>query len=353
MLPSKAGHVKVLAPIYGLTDAGEEAQRLQAAGIDGAFTFEGPHDVFLPLALAAAASDLSLMSNVAIAFPRNAVHMAHSAWDLQQLSQHRFTLGLGTQIRTHIERRFGEEFDHPVERMRDTVGALRAVFSSWQDGVPLNYLGEYRRHTLMTPIFSPQPSEFGAPLVVVGGLGPRMCAMAAEVADGLAVMPVTSEQFFNERTLPAVQRGLKRRANSAASSAAGAESAAEDFEILPELIVCVGRTAEEQAAADAGCRALLGFYSSTPAYQPVFEIEGKGHIQPLARNLTREGKWEELADLIDDELLSAVAVRGTPEQVAQQIARRYSAHTGRVAMYTPYGLAEGLLEDVITKIHAI
>jgi len=337
--------VKVLAPIYGLTDAGAEAQRLQAAGVDGAFTFEGPHDVFLPLAVAAAASDLSLMSNVAIAFPRNAVHMAHSAWDLQQLSQHRFTLGLGTQIRTHIERRFGEEFDHPVERMRDTVGALRAVFASWQDGVPLDYHGQYRTHTLMTPIFSPQPSEFGPPLVVVGGLGPRMCAMAAEVADGLAVMPVTSEQFFTEWTLPAVQSGLGRR-----DAAVGT---AEKFEILPELIVCVGRTPEEQDAADAGCRALLGFYSSTPAYKPVFEIEGKGHIQPLARSLTREGRWEDLAELIDDELLHAIAVRGTPQEVAAQIARRYAAHTGRVAIYTPYGLADGLLEEVIDQIHAI
>ncbi|MEX0767380.1 MAG: TIGR03617 family F420-dependent LLM class oxidoreductase [Microthrixaceae bacterium] len=338
--------MKVLAPIYGLTDAGEEAQRLEAAGVDGAFTFEGPHDVFLPLAVAATASNLSLMSNVAIAFPRNAVHMAHSAWDLQQLSQHRFTLGLGTQIRTHIERRFGEEFDHPVERMRDSVGALRAVFSAWQDGAPLNYLGEYRSHTLMTPIFSPQPSEFGSPLVVVGGLGPRMCAMAAEVADGLAVMPVTSEQFFTERTLPAVQRGLDRRV----TVDEGADNA---FEVLPELIVGVGRNAAEQAVADAGCRSLLGFYSSTPAYQPVFEIEGKGHIQPIARNLTREGKWEQLADLIDDELLGAIAVRGTPQQVAQEISRRYSAHTGRVAIYTPYGLAEGLFEELISEIHAI
>ncbi len=341
--------MKVLAPIYGLTHAGVEAQQLQAAGVDGAFTFEGPHDVFLPLAVAAAASDLSLMSNVAIAFPRNAVHLAHSAWDLQQLSQHRFTLGLGTQIRTHIERRFGEEFDRPVERMRDTVGALRAIFSAWQDGVPLDYHGTYRTHTLMTPIFSPQPSEFGAPLVVVGGLGPRMCAMAAEVADGLAVMPVTSEQFFTERTLPAVQNGLDRRQEAGSEAVARADS----FEILPELIVCAGRTPEEQAAADAGCRALLGFYSSTPAYQPVFEIEGKGHIQPLARNLTREGRWEELAELIDDELLSTIAVRGTPQQVADQIARRYAAHTGRVAIYTPYGLADGLLEELIARIHAV
>jgi probable F420-dependent oxidoreductase len=334
--------MQVLAPIYGLTEAGSEATRLHAAGVDGAFTFEGPHDVFLPLALAAAASDLSLMSNVAIAFPRNAVHMAHSAWDLQELSGHRFTLGLGTQIRTHVERRFGAEFDQPVERMRDTVGAVRAIFSAWQEGTRLDYRGTFRTHTLMTPVFSPQPSEHGAPAVVVGGLGPKMCAMAAEVADGLAVMPVTSERFFTERTLAAVEEGRARR-----------DPELGPLEILPELIVCVGRDAEEQAVADAGCRGLLGFYSSTPAYRPVFDLAGRGEIQPVARTYTREGRWDELSELIDEHLLETIAVRGTPQEVAAQIGRRYAAHTGRVAIYTPYAMADDLFREVVDAIHAI
>jgi probable F420-dependent oxidoreductase len=282
------------------------------------------------------------MSNVAIAFPRNAVHMAHSAWDLQELSGHRFTLGLGTQIRTHIERRFGADFDQPVERMRDTVGALRAIFTAWQEGTRLDYRGTFRTHTLMTPVFSPQPSEHGAPSVVVGGLGPKMCAMAAEVADGLAVMPVTSERFFTERTLVAVEEGRARR-----------DPDLGPLEILPELIVCVGRDAEEQAVADAGCRGLLGFYSSTPAYRPVFELEGRGDIQPVARGYTREGRWDELSNLIDEHLLNTVAVRGTPKEVAEQIGRRYSAHTGRVAIYTPYAMADDLFREVIDEIHAL
>lgn len=334
--------MQVLAPIYGLTDAGAEGQRLERAGIDGAFTFEGPHDVFLPLAVAAAATDLALMSNVAIAFPRNAVHLAHAAWDLQLLSGRRFTLGLGTQIRTHIERRFGEEFDHPVERMRDTVDAVRAIFATWQNGAPLDHRGPYRSHTLMSPVFSPPPSELGPPAVVVGGLGPKMCAMAAEVADGLAVMPVTSEEFFNERTLPAVQQGLARR-----------DSARGELEVLPELILCVGRNAEEQAVADAGCRGLLGFYSSTPAYKPVFDTVGRGDIQPVARSYTREGRWDELADLIDEHLLSTVSVRGTPAEVAAQIAARYSGHTDRVAVYTPYAMPEDLLIEIVDALHAV
>lgn len=334
--------MKVLLPIYGLTDAGDEAARLERAGVDGVFTFEGPHDVFLPLALAAGATNLGVMTNVAIAFPRNAVHLAHASWDLHVLSGGQFTLGLGTQIRTHVERRFGVEFDRPVARMRDTVDAVRAIFATWQDGEPLDHRGPYRNHTLMTPVFSPQPTEYGAPPVVVGGLGPKMCEMAAEVADGLAVMPVTSEMFFNEQTLVAVQAGLERRDPSKGA-----------FEILPELIVCTGRDEAEMAAAEAGCRGLLGFYSSTPAYRPVFEAEGYGDIQPVARTLTKEGRWDDLADLIEQPLLQRIAVYGSPAEVAKQIGERYGEHTERVAVYLPYATSDELLAELIDEIHSV
>lgn len=332
--------MQVLLPVYGLTDAADEAVRLERAGADGVFTFEGPHDVFLPLALAAAATDLAVMTNVAIAFPRNAVHLAHSAWDLHTLSGGQFTLGLGAQIRTHVERRFGVEFDRPVARMRDTVEAVRAIFATWQDGVPLDHRGPYRSHTLMTPVFSPPAADWGPPPVVVGGLGPKMCAMAAEVADGLAVMPVTSERFFSEVTLAAVEDGVARR-----------DPAQPPLRVLPELIVCTGRDEAEMEVAEAGCRGLLGFYSSTPAYRPVFEMEGYGELQPVARGLTREGRWDELSGLIEAPLLERISVRGTPAEVARQIADRYSAHTDRVAVYLPYGLADGLLEELVDELH--
>ncbi len=334
--------MQVLLPIYGLADAGDEAARLERAGVDGVFTFEGPHDVFLPLALAAAATDLSIMSNVAIAFPRNAVHLAHTAWDLHLLSGGRFTLGLGTQVRAHNERRFGVDFEHPVARMRDTVEAVRAIFATWQHGAPLEHRGPYRTHTLMSPMFSPQPSQWGPPPVVVGGLGPKMCAMAAEVADGLAVMPVTSEQYFESHTMASVREGLARRDESAGS-----------FEVLPELIVCTGRDEQEMAVADAGCRGLIGFYSSTPAYRPVFELEGYGEVQPIARSFTKEGRWDELGTLIEQPLLERIAVRGTPRQVAEQIGRRYSAHTDRVAVYLPYATGDDLVGELIDELHSV
>lgn len=333
--------MQVLAAVYGLTGAAEEAQRLEAAGVDGVFTFEGPHDVFIPLALAAAATDLSVMTNVAIAFPRNAVHMAHAAWDLHELSGGRCTLGLGTQVRPHIERRFGVEFERPVERMRDTVDAVRAVFRTWQEGVPLDHRGPFRTHTKMSPMFSPQPHPAGPPRIAVGALGPKLTELAAEVADTLAVMPVTSEQFFAERTLPSVERGRSRRPDHL-----------DDLEVLPELIICCGRTAEEQSTADAGCRALLGFYVSTPAYRPVFELAGYGHLQPMAQQLTRDGRWEDLAGLIDDEVLSTIAVRGTPAQVAEQVGRRYGPHCDRTCIYMPYAMSDDLQAELVDALHA-
>ena len=298
--------------------------------------------MFLPLALAASATELSIMSNVAIAFPRNAVHMAHTAWDLHLLSGGGFTLGLGTQVKAHNERRFGVDFEHPVARMRDTVEAVRAVFATWQDGVPLDHRGPYRSHTLMSPMFSPQPSQWGPPPVVVGALGPKMCAMAAEVADGLAVMPVTSERYFESHTMVAVREGLARR-----------DAAMGGFEVLPELIVCTGRDDEELAVADAGCRGLIGFYSSTPAYRPVFELEGYGDVQPIARSFTKEGRWDELGTLIEQPLLERVAVRGTPRQVAEQIGRRYRDHTDRVAVYLPYAAGEDLVAELVDELHSV
>ena len=333
--------MEVLVPVHGLTDARNEAERMVRAGADGVFTFEGPHDVFLPLALAAAPGR-SLMTNVAIAFPRNAVHLAHAAWDLQALTDGHFTLGLGAQVRTHVERRFGVEFDDPVGRMQDTVDAVRAVFRSWTLGEPLDHRGPYRTHTLMTPMFSPARGEWGPPPIHVGALGPRMTTMAAAHADGLALMAVTSERFFTERTLPAVQAGLDRR---------GADLG--PFELLPELIVCAGRDEAELAAADVGCRALLGFYASTPAYRPVLDIEGYGDLQPVAQGFTRQGRWDELAGLVDDELLARIAVRGTPAQIAAEVARRYAHHARRLAIYLPYELGDDLLDELFDALHAI
>ena len=197
--------------LSGLEDAPDHARRLEELGVDGAFTFEGPHDVFTPLVLAAGAtSRLELATNVAIAFPRNPVQLAHQAYDLQLLTRGRFTLGLGSQIRAQVEKRYGASFDRPIARMRELVGALRAIFATWETGEPLDFRGEFSSHTLMPPMFNPGPLPFGMPPIAIGGLGPQMVRLAAEVADGLLVMPFNTAAHFAQRTLPAVEEGLAR-----------------------------------------------------------------------------------------------------------------------------------------------
>ncbi len=334
--------MEVDTALYGLEDSAERARELEALGFDGVFTFEGPHDVFLPLALAAAATDLRVWSNVAIAFPRNPMHLAHAARDLQRLSGGRFVLGLGTQIRTHIERRFGEDFDRPVQRMSDTIAALRAILHTWQTGEPLDHRGPFRTHTLMTPMFDPGPSEWGPPPIHVGALGPRLTEMVAAEADGLLLMPFTSRRFFEEHSLEAIDRGRSRR-----------REGLPELELVPELILCVGRDEAEMEAADAGCRALLSFYASTPAYRPVLDAEGRGDLQPRLREMTRAGHWEEMSALIDEALLDTITVRGDPRSVAAQIAERYGSHAERVAVYMPYATPDGLLGELLDALHGI
>jgi probable F420-dependent oxidoreductase len=200
--------VWVITALFGPVDAIEQAQALADAGASGVFTFEGPHDVFTPLVLASTVGGLDIMTNVAIAFPRNPIHLAHQANDLQLLSRGRFALGLGTQVRTQVEKRFGAAFDRPVARMTEMVQALRTIFHAWQTGERLDFRGEYYRHTLMTPTFSPGANPYGPPPIYVGALGPRLTRATAEHADGLLVMPFGSKRFLHEATMPAVREGL-------------------------------------------------------------------------------------------------------------------------------------------------
>jgi alkanesulfonate monooxygenase SsuD/methylene tetrahydromethanopterin reductase-like flavin-dependent oxidoreductase (luciferase family) len=203
-----AARVKVFAALYGLTDAAERARELRDAGATGVASFEGPHDVFAPLTLAATVPGLDLLTNVAIAFPRNPIHLAHQANDHQLLSSGRFFLGLGTQVRTQIEKRFGAQFDQPVARMTELIAALRAIFAAWNTGKRLDFRGDYYRHTLMTPAFDPGPNPHGPPPIYVGALGPRLTCAVAGHADGLLVMPFGTKRFLHEHTLPAVRDGL-------------------------------------------------------------------------------------------------------------------------------------------------
>lgn len=305
--------------------AAERARELVAAGADGLFTFEGPHDVFLPLAAAAGVVRADLMTNVAIAMPRSPVHLAHTAWDLHLMSGGRFRLGLGSQVRPHVEKRYGATWSPPAARMREIVLAVLAILDSWQHGTRLDFRGEHTTHTLMPPTFVPGPHPFGRPPVLLGALGPVMTRTAAEVADGLLVMPFNSERHLRERTLPAVEEGLAR---------AGRDRAG--FAVLPQAICAMGDTPEEQRAADDGVRALLAFYGSTPAYRPVLDVEGWGDLQPELNALSKRGEVAAMVALVDDTALATLAVRGTPEECAAEIGRRFAPlAAARVCAYFP------------------
>lgn len=321
----------------GLEDAAGNAQRLEEIGVDGVFTFEGPHDVLTPLVLAAAATTrLELTTNVAIAFPRNPIQLAHQAYDLQLLSQGRFTLGLGTQVRAQVERRYGAAFERPVARMRELIAALRAIYSSWEHGEPLEFRGEFTTHTLMPPLFNPGPHPFGMPPIALGALGPQMVRLAAEVADGVLVMPFNTAAHFRERTLPAIAEGLARAGRSRA-----------DLTVTGEVIVCCGRDeAELDAAREAG-RWLVAFYASTPSYRPVLQVEGWEELQAELTTLTKTGRWEEMAEVIDDTVLTTIAAVGSPEEVASEVSARFGGLVDRIGFYTPGPMGEDTVAELV------
>lgn len=321
--------------------AADRAAELAATGVAGLFTFEGPHDVFLPLASAATAGvEVDLMTNVAIAIPRSPMHLAHTAYDLQLLSRGRFRLGLGSQIKPHIEHRYGATWSRPAARMREAVLAVRSILRSWQDGTPLDFRGEFTRHTLMPPTFVPGPNPYGVPPVLLGALGPVMTRTAAEVADGLLVMPFHSHRHVRERTLPAVEEGLARAGRTR-----------DDLALHPQAILAMGRTEEELAAATAGVRRLLAFYGSTPAYSSVLEVEGAADLQPELNRLSKAGGWAEMAALVPDDLLERIAVRGTPEECAAELQRRFGDLAERVCAYFPgYDVPTDQLADLVAAL---
>jgi probable F420-dependent oxidoreductase len=315
---------------------------LGAAGVDGVYCAEGPHDIFVPLTLAAGAgADLDITTNAAVALPRNPIHLAHAAYDLHVLSGGRFRLGLAPQVQAHITRRFGVEWSSPVDRMRELVGALRAIFATWQDDVALDFDGTYYRHTLMTPMFNPGPNPFGPPPILLGALGPAMTAMTAEVADGLLILPFNSRRSLTDLTMASVQVGLDRRGRSRQS-----------FEIVCGVIVGMSNDPDTLARAREGVRALLGFYGSTPAYRRVLEAEGRGELQSELSQLVRRGDWAALPAHVPDEVVDALAVCGAPHQCADAIRAKVGDVADRIALFTPVQPTDAELAELLAGLRA-
>lgn len=314
-----------------LVQAAQASRRWRDRGVDGVFSFEGPTDVFLPLATAAAADGVDLYTNVAIAFPRSPVHLAHLARDLQHASGGRFALGLGTQVRAHVERRHGARWSRPVDRMCEIVAAVRAIHARWQDGTPLEFRGRFTTHTLMPPLFDPGPLAGGPPPIWVGAVGPRMTRMVGAEADGLLVHPLVSERSLSEHTLPLLTEGARAAGRSP-----------EDLTIVANAICCLhdpGDEAGRRSALDAA-RATVAFYGSTPAYRVVLDVHGLAGLQPRLQELTRQGRWEELSQGVDDQVAGTFALVGSPAGVADTIRSRFGGRVDRVAVMARHGREE-------------
>jgi len=291
--------VKVSGMIGADLDAAPAAiAELERRGYDAAFAAEINNDPFFPLVLAAEHSErIGLTTAISVAFARNPMTVANLAWDLNQYSRGRFSIGLGSQIKPHITRRFSMPWSQPAARMREFVLAMRAIWRCWETGDKLDFHGEFYRHDLMTPMFTPSKKAHGAPGVRLAAVGPRMTEMAAEVADGMIAHGFTTAKYLREVTLPAVARGLAK-----------AGRARGDFDISAPVFTVAG--VDEAAFAQAKERVLaqIGFYASTPAYRPVLELHGWGDLQGEAHRLTREGRWQELGGLIDADILDTFAI---------------------------------------------
>jgi probable F420-dependent oxidoreductase len=296
------------------------AGALEQDGYDGGWTAETSHDPFLPLLLAAEhTTRLELGTNIAVAFARNPMIVANTGWDLQGYSRGRFILGLGTQIQPHIEKRFSMPWSHPARRMREFVAALHAIWTAWQDGTKLRFEGEFYTHKIMTPMFTPEPHSYSAPKVFLAAVGEAMTEMCGEMADGHLGHPMVSKRYLEEVTLPALLRGMQRSARDRG-----------DFEVSAEVMIATGEDDAELEAATAAVRKQIAFYGSTPAYRTVLELHGWGHLHEELNRLSKQGEWDAMASLIDDEMLATFAVVGPVDEVGDALRQRCEGVVDRV-----------------------
>lgn len=314
--------VYTTAPLEDPRDARTTFRVLEESDYDGAFTFEAKHDPFLPLVLAAEHTrSLRLGTAVAIGFARNPMNLANLAYGMQVISEGRFVLGLGSQVRPHIENRFGMPWSRPAARMREMVQAIRAIFETWEGKRELDFRGDIYRHTLMIPAFDPGPNPFGPPPIFMGGFRPRMTEVAGEVADGFIAHPFNTRRSLTENTLPALERGLAKSGRCRS-----------DIEVVCATLVV---TADEQAEFErvkAAARAQLAFYASTPAYSATLDVHGWGYLHAELNRLSKAGRWDDMALCIDDEILEEIAVVGQRCEIAQLLQERLDGIADAVSL---------------------
>jgi probable F420-dependent oxidoreductase len=332
--------VYTTAPLEDPRDVRTTFPRLEEIGYDGGFTFEAKHDPFLALALAAEHTrNLRLGTAIAIAFARSPMSLAYTAHGLQLVCEGRFVLGLGSQVRPHVQHRFGMPWSRPAARMREYVLALRAIFDAWEGRAELDFQGEFYRHTLMIPAFDPGPSPFGRPPVFTAGFGPRMTEVAGEVADGFIAHPFTTRKSLLEHTLPALERGLTRAGRSR-----------DSIEIVCATMIVTADREEELERIKGVARKHLAFYGSTPAYRPTLACHGWEALHDELNRLSKRGRWDEMAGLVDDEMLEAIAVVGPRHEIAAALERRLAGIADAVSLTNNRAPDPALWADVVREL---
>ncbi|CAN5541333.1 LLM class F420-dependent oxidoreductase [soil metagenome] len=304
----------------------QTARAAEDLGFAGLWTSENKHEAFIPLAVADNGTEsIDLGTSVAIAFSRSPMETAQTAWDLQSLSEGRFILGLGTQVKAHVERRFSMPFDKPAARLREYILALRAIWESFQAEGPLNFEGEFYRHTLMTPFFNPGPIEHPEIPVYIAGVNTRLAELAGELCDGFHVHPFHSPEYLRQTVKPAITEGARKAGRSA-----------EDVELATSVFVVSGQSEKETTEQRESVRSQISFYASTKTYRTVLEAHGWEDVGERLGVLAREKKWREMPALITDDMLDAFVVEATPEEIGPALRERYEGLIDRVGLYVPF-----------------
>ena len=319
--------MKIDAGLMGaLTSVPDAIREFEAQGFDGAVTAEMSGDPFLPLLLAAEHSErIELMTSIAVAFARNPMVLANLGNDLQAYSKGRFILGLGSQIKPHITKRFSMPWSRPAARMREMILAMRAIWDCWYEGKRLDFRGEFYTHTLMTPMFTPTNNPHGAPPVILAAVGPKMTEVAGEVADGLLVHGFTTPRYLANVTLPAIEAGLEKAGRSR-----------KDFELCYPAFIVTGKDEKEWEAMRTGVSRQVAFYGSTPAYRGVLEQHGWGELQTELNALSKQGEWAAMGERITDEMLEEFAVVAEPGKVATRLGERFGGTIDRILCTFPF-----------------
>jgi probable F420-dependent oxidoreductase len=321
-------------------DVETAAAAAEAAGYDGMIVAETKHDPFVALALAARGTErIALTSGIAVAFARNPMTIAMAANDIQLVSGGRFLLGLGSQVKAHIERRFSMPWSQPAARMAEYVEAVRAIWHAWATGERLRFTGEFYTHTLMSPFFDPGPNPHGNPPIWIAAVGEGMAETAGRVADGVIGHSFTTRRYLDEVTIPAIARGR---------DAAGRDPGSVGLSV--PAFVAVGTTQAELDVAVEATRRQVAFYGSTPAYRGVLELHGWGDLSPKLNELSRKGRWSDMGALVTDEMLAEFAVIGTPAEVARGVRERFAGRVTRLSFYAAYPVAASTWDELLTAV---